>query len=243
MPAKSIHKRSKDRTPLSRERVLSCALNIADEEGIGALTIRSLAHELGTKPMSLYYYVANKDEILDGIVDLVFGEIDLPSDRGDWLPEMRRRAGSVRQVLRRHSWAIGLLESRTTPGPATLQHHNATLASLRAGGFSVQQTAHAYALLDSYIYGFALQESALPLSSADSIAEVAEPMVQRFADGDYPHLVEMATEHVLQPGYDFADEFDVGLDVILDALARWIPAQNEELPSSADTSVSSAGNL
>lgn len=232
MSARSAHKHSMARTPLSRERVLQSALEVADEEGIGSLTIRTLAHALGTKPMSLYHYVANKDEILDGIVDLVFGEIELPSVQGPWLPEMRRRAHSVRRVLRRHSWAIGLLESRTTPGPATLQHHDATLATLRAGGFSVQKTAHAYALLDSYIYGFALQEAALPLNRGDSVAEVAGPMVQAFSGGEYPHLVEIATEHVLKPGYDFGDEFEIGLDMILEALTRWIPDQNEKRPSS-----------
>jgi hypothetical protein len=146
-----------------------------------------------------------------------------PSAEGSWRSEMYRRANSVREVLSRHTWAIGLLESRTTPGPATLRHHDATLGTLRGAGFSVQMTAHAYALLDSYIYGFALQEAALPLSGPATVAEVAEPMLRQFAAGDYPHLLEMATEHVLRPGYDFGDEFEIGLDVILEALARWIP--------------------
>lgn len=205
---------------LSRERVLHGALAVADAGGIGSLTIRSLAQALGVKPMSVYHHVANKDEILDGIVDLVFQEIELPSADGDWRAELRRRAESARRVLRRHPWALGLLESRTTPGPATLRHHNAVLGILRGAGFSVPMAAHAYALLDSYVYGFALQETTLPFDGPQSVTDVVEPMTQQdFADA-YPHLVEMATEHILKPGYDFGDEFDFGLDVILDALTQ-----------------------
>ncbi|MFJ5957707.1 TetR/AcrR family transcriptional regulator [Paenarthrobacter sp. NPDC092416] len=212
------------RLPLSRERVLECALDLADRSGLAALTIRSLAQNMGTKPMSLYYYVANKDEILDGIVDLVFSEIELPSAAGDWREEMHRRAHSVRASLRRHPWAVGLLENRTSPGPATLRHHDATLGTLRAAGFSVQVTAHAYALLDSYIYGFALQEAALPFEGRDTAAEITNPILERFSTGEYPHLVEIAMEHVLKPGYDFGDEFDFGLELILDGLGKSIPS-------------------
>ncbi|MDQ6752869.1 MAG: TetR/AcrR family transcriptional regulator [Actinomycetota bacterium] len=220
-----------ERIPLSRERVLRSAVAIADTSGIGALTMRSLAQALGAKPMSLYHYVANKDEILDSIVDLVFSEIDLPSTKGGWRPEMHRRANSVRLALRRHPWAIGLLESRATPGPATLRHHDATLGILRAAGFSVRMTAHAYALLDSYIYGFALQEAALPFDGPETVADIAAPMVHMFAAGEYPHLVELATEHVLQPGYDFGNEFEFGLDLILDGLAGSITDDGGELPA------------
>jgi hypothetical protein len=172
--------------------------------------------------MSLYHYVAGKDEILDGIVDLVFGEIDLPAPGGDWTSQMRRRAVSARQALRRHPWAIGLMESRANPGPATLRHHDATLATLRAAGFSVAMTAHAYALLDSYIYGFALQESALPFNS-ETVTEATDAFMRHLA-GEYPHLAEMATEHIMRPGYDFGSEFEIGLGVILDALTRPRPA-------------------
>ncbi len=211
------------RIPLSRERVLASAVAIADEEGIGALTMRSLARALGVKPMSLYYYVANKGEILDAIIDMVFAEIDVPTAAGDWNDEMRRRAVAVRDALRRHTWAIGLLESRTAPGPATLRHHDATLGVLRAAGFSVESAAHAYALLDSYTYGFAMQEAALPFTGRDTASSITTPIVQMFSSGEYPHLMEIATEHVLRPGYDFGDEFGIGLELILDALARWIP--------------------
>ncbi len=208
------------RSPLSRELILRGAVAVADAAGIGALTMRSLASELGVKPMSLYHYVAGKDEILNGIVDLVFGEIDLPVPGGDWTSQLRQRAVSARRALRRHPWAIGLMESRANPGPATLRHHDATLATLRAAGFSVAMTAHAYALLDSYTYGFALQEAALPFNP-ETVTEAAETIREQIG-GDYPHLAEMATEHILQPGYDFGNEFEIGLSVILDALTRSI---------------------
>jgi AcrR family transcriptional regulator len=220
------------RTPLSRERVLSGALVVADAGGLESLTIRSLAHELGVKPMSVYYYVANKGEILDGIVDLVFGEIDLPSPDKDWRTEMHRRAASARSALRRHPWAVALLQSRTNPGPATLRHHDAVIGALRSAGFSVPMTAHAFALIDSYVFGFALSEAALPINGPESVTEVATAMIPRAAADAYPHLVEFTTEHILKPGYDFGAEFDFGLSLILDALSR------SALPGDAEPSSS-----
>jgi len=206
------------RKRLSRERVVGAALAIADAEGLGALTIRSLATELGVKPMSVYYHVAGKDDILAALVDIVFGEIELPVPGRDWRPEMERRADSARAVLARHRWAIGLLESRPDPGPANLRHHDTVLATLRAAGFSPELTAHAYALIDSYVYGFALQEASLPFEGRESVGDVAGPIMERMAAGEYPHLAQMATTYYLQPGYDFGDEFRFGLDLILDGL-------------------------
>jgi len=211
-----------DRPRLSRDRVLQGALAVADSGGIASLTIRSLALELGVKPMSVYHHVANKDEILDGLVDIVFSEIELPAAGGDWRAEMHRRAGSARRVLGRHRWAIGLLESRTTPGPATLRHHDAVLGTLRAAGFSREMTAHAYAMIDSYVYGFALQEASLPFEGPESLGEVAGPIMELMAGGAYPHMVDMATSYYMLPGYDFADEFEFGLALILDGLERAI---------------------
>lgn len=154
------------------------------------------------------------------MVDVVFGEIDLPSARDDWKATMRRRAVSARQALSRHPWAIGLMESRTSPGPATLRHHDAVIGNLRAAGFSVAMAAHAFSALDSYIYGFALQEANLPFSSAEETAEVAQMILAQMRPEEYPHLTELAVEHVLQPGYDYGDEFEFGLDLILDGLER-----------------------
>ena len=169
--------------------------------------------------MSVYHYVANKDEIIDGIVDLVFGEMDIPSPVEDWRTEMHRRSVSVRHVLRRHPWAIPLLQSRTAPGPATLCHLDAVIGCLRGAGFSVEMTAHAYALIDSYVYGFALSEASLPINGPESVADVAETMMQRFSTGAYPHLLEFSTKHVMKPGYDFGEEFEFGLSLVLDILA------------------------
>jgi AcrR family transcriptional regulator len=208
-----------NRPRLNRDRVLRGALAIADAGGLGALTIRSLAHELGVRPMSVYYHVANKEEILDGLVDIVFSEIELPSIGGDWRSEMRRRAHSARGVLRSHRWAIGLLESRPTPGPATLRHHDAVLGTLRAAGFSRELTAHAYAVIDSYTYGFALQEASLPFEATRAVtADVADPIVEQLETNQYPHMADMVSEYYLRPGYTFGDEFEFGLGLILDAL-------------------------
>ncbi len=208
------------RPRLNRERVLLGAVAVADSGGVASLTIRSLAAELGVKPMSVYHHVANKDEILDAIVDMVFSEIELPALGGDWQLEMRRRADSTRKALRRHPWAIGLLESRTRPGPATLKHHDAVIGVLRGAGFSLEMTAHAYALIDAYVYGFALAEASLPINGPETVTEVAEQMMAQYSTHEYPHLVEFSIEHVMKPGYDFGEEFEFGLAVILDGLAR-----------------------
>src|SRR5687767_3202180 len=159
---------------LSRERVLAAAVVLADAGGIEALTMRRLGEELGVEAMSLYNHVANKDDLLDGMVDLVFAEIGLPAGGPDWRAAMHRRAVSAREVLARHRWAIGLMESRTSPGAATLRHHDAVIGSLRAGGFTVAMAAHAFSLLDSYVYGFALQEASLPFDKGIETAELAE---------------------------------------------------------------------
>ena len=220
MPRRTTNSPAEKRVPLSRERVLDGALAVADAEGVDALTMRLLAEHLGVKPMALYHHVANKSEIIDGIVDLVFSEIELPSISGEWQAEMKRRARSARQVLRHHPWSIPLLQSRTHPGPATLRHHNAVIGALRGAGFSVAMTAHAYALLDSYIYGFALSEASLPINGPETVTEVAESMMLQYLAKDYPHLSEFSTEHVLKPGYDFGQEFEFGLELVLDGLTR-----------------------
>ncbi len=208
-----------ERVPLGRERVLRGAIAVADAGGIGSLTIRSLAQELGVGPMSLYHHVANKEAILDGIIDVVFSEIELPAAEADWRSAMRERAISARSVLRRHPWATPLMESRRDPGPARLRHHDAVIGTLRRAGFSVEMAAHAYSLLDSYVYGFALEEAALPFDP-DTVGDVAEAILAQFPSEEYPYLAELTTEHVLQPGYDYGNEFEFGLDLILDGLER-----------------------
>jgi AcrR family transcriptional regulator len=206
------------RPVLNRVRVIAAAVKLADSIGVEAMTIRRLAVELDVKPMTIYHHVPNKEAIIDGMVDVVFSEIGLPSLEVDWKQAIRQRARSARVVLARHRWAAPLMESRTSPGPATLRHHDAVLGCLRAGGFSIEMTAHAYALIDAFIYGFALQEASLPAAAGDEMADLAQAMAAAMPVGEYPHLVEFTTEHVLQPGYDFGDEFEFGLGLILDGL-------------------------
>ena len=210
--------KNEPRIPLSKERVLRAAIALADEGGIESLSMRKLGQQLGVEAMSLYNHVANKDEILDGMVDVVFSEIDRPETDTDWKAAIRGRAVSARTVLARHRWATPMMESRPTPGPETLRHHDAVIGCFRRAGFSIEMTAHAYALVDNYIYGFALQEANLPATGGEEMADLAETIIEPLPAGDYPHLVELATEYIMQPGYDFGNEFDFGLELILDGL-------------------------
>jgi AcrR family transcriptional regulator len=211
--------RDEARTPLTRERVLRAALELADEGGIESLTMRKLGQELGVEAMSLYNHVANKDDMLDGLVDLVFSEIALPSDQVDWKTAMRERAMSARAALLRHPWVAALMQSRTTPGPATMRHHDAVIGSLRKAGFTIDMAAHAFSAIDSYIYGFALQQTNLPYATSEEATEIAAGILRQLPK-EYPHLAEMIVDHALKPGYNYASEFDFGLDLILDGLAR-----------------------
>ena len=206
------------RIRLSRARVLGAAMSLADAGGINSLTMRKLGQELGVEAMSLYKHVANKDDLLDGMIDLVFGEIELPSTQDSWRSAMRRRAVAVRAVLSQHRWAIGLMESRTSPGPATLRHHDAVIGCLRDAGFPIELVAHAYSALDSYVYGFALQERGLPFDNPEESSALARNLLAQFPADEYPHLAELTFEHILQPGYDYSSEFQFGLDLILDGL-------------------------
>lgn len=209
-----------ERTPLNKDRVLRTAVALADAAGIESVSMRRLASELGVVPMALYKHVENKEELLDGMVDIVFDEIDDPAGDTGWKTAMRRRAISVRQTLQRHGWAIGLMESRANPGPANLRHHNAVMRCLREAGFSFDMAVHAYSVQDSYIYGFALQERTLPFRTPEEHAEVVEHKAQTVDDpAQYPYLVEVVA-NITRSGYDFADEFEWGLDLILEGLER-----------------------
>jgi len=199
---------------------VAAAIELADEAGIEAVTIRRLADRLGARPMSLYHHVANKDDLLDAMVDEVFAAIEAPPADRDWRDALAVRLRSARRVLGRHPWAVALLESRRNPGPATLAHHDAVIACLRRGGFPIETTAHAYAVLDAFLYGFVIQEAALPATGGADMDELVEEVVAPLAPDAHPHLTELAREVVLQPGYDFAHEFEWGLDLLLDALER-----------------------
>ena len=207
------------RKQLSSARVPQAAVALADEAGLDAFSMRGLAQELGVVPMALYKHVANKEELLDGMVDIVFSEIELPSGDLDWRSAMRRRAISTREALKRHSWAIGMMESRH-PGPANLRNHNAVMGCLRKAGFPFEMAIHAYSVQDAYIYGFALQEKDLGFETPHSAGEAAQRRAETIGALDsYPNLVEIATK-LPESGYDNAVEFAWGLDLILDGLDR-----------------------
>jgi AcrR family transcriptional regulator len=208
------------RARLSRERVLRAAVALADSGGLEALTMRRLGEELGVEAMSLYKHVANKDDLLDGMVDSVFAEIDLPADGAEWRTAMHARAVSARTALNRHPWATPLMQSRTAPGVATLRHHDTVIGALRKAGFPVVLTAHAFSAIDAYVYGFALQERSLPFETPEQAEEVGRQMFARMPAGEFPHLTELTVEHILRPGYDYGDEFEYGLDLVLDGLER-----------------------
>ena len=215
MPGKSSKR-------LSRDRVLAAAVALADRDGLDGLTMRRLADELDAGAMSLYYHVPNKQALLDGMVDTVFAEIELPAG-DEWKAAMRRRAISTRGALGRHRWAVGRMESTKDPGPADLRLHDAVLGCLRGAGFSVPMAVQAYSVLDAYIYGFALQEQGMPATPQD-FAEMAEQRVEevqeRMADAArlYPHLAEVVGGYVAREGYSVEEAFTFGLDVILDGL-------------------------
>jgi AcrR family transcriptional regulator len=193
---------------------------MSDQSGLELLTMRKLGEALGVEAMSLYNHVTNKEDLIDGMIDVVFDEFHLPG-AGAWLPAMRARAMSVRDVLARHRWTVGLMESRLNPGPANLRHHDAVLGNLRASGFSIEMAAHAYSLLDSYIYGFAQTQMNLPFETPEKIADAGEEILSHFPIDEYPNLAEMI-EHAMKPGYNHGGEFEFGLDVVLRGIERTI---------------------
>lgn len=217
------------RVRLNRDRVLRTAIALADASGIEALTMRRLGEELRVEAMSLYNHVANKEDLLHGMIDAIFSEIELPSHSENWQLAMRKRSMSFCAVLSRHPWATGLKDSGTKPGPATLRHHDRVIGTLRNGGFSIAMAAHAFSALDSYIYGFAMQQKSLPFKTEQETAAMAQIMLAQLPVNEYPYLAELTSKHVLQPGYNYGDEFPFGLDLILDALERARDVQSPQL--------------
>lgn len=219
-------RKKRPRTPLSRAQIVAAAVALADAAGgVSGLSMRKLASALGVEAMSLYNHVANKDAILDAMVDHVFAEVGPPDMQAPWRAAMFDRAVRLRAVLSRHRWAVGLLDSRAAPGPATLAHHNAVLGTLRTSGFSVVEAAHAFSVMDSYIYGFCMQEQAMPFEDDADFDALAEAMAAQLDADTYPHMVELIVEHTMKPGYAYANEFPVGLDLVLDGLAARLAAQ------------------
>lgn len=206
------------RAPLTRARVLREAVSLADEEGLGGLTMRRLGQRLGVEAMSLYNHVANKEDLLDGMADLVSEEFAVPAAGEDWREALRRTATSAHDAVVRHPWASALLESRSTPGPARLRYLNGVIGALVDSGFPIQLAYHAVLTLDSYVYGFALQEVSAPVPP-EQAAPAAEAFVAGLPDGAYPHLVSMA-QLVMDPAYDRSGDFTFGLTLLIDALDR-----------------------
>jgi len=205
------------RVPWNKHQVLHTAIELADGGGIDSLSMRKLSQALGGATMSLYNHVADKEDLLDGMIDTLFGEMTLPPAELGWKAAIRQRSISVRLVMNRHPWAIGLM-GRRTPGPATLRHHDAVIGCLQEAGFSWALVAHAISALDGYIYGFALQERNLAFGTPEETAVLAKAFIQQFPTLNYPHLAAFTIEHVLQPGYDYGAEYEFGLDLILDGL-------------------------
>lgn len=230
---------------LTRDGIVAHALAVADEKGIAGVTMRAVARELGVEAMSLYHHVKNREAMLDGMVDAVFSEIEIPDDAGvpddaagSWRETLAERCRSARAALARHPWALGLMDSRSTPGPATLRHHDAVLGVLRRGGFTVSGAAHAVSLLDAYLYGFVLQELSLPFTAEHGASEVAEQIMPPEVAAAFPYLAELTREHVARPGYDYGAEFEIGLALVLDSLAA--VRDGAARPSLAVTSASPA---
>ncbi|HWU47789.1 MAG TPA: TetR/AcrR family transcriptional regulator C-terminal domain-containing protein [Humibacter sp.] len=211
------------RRRLSRNAVLAAALSLADREGSAGLTMRALARDLGVVPMALYKHVADKDELIDGMVDIVWSEVEAPvaaADQSLWRPAMGARAVSLRQALGRHPWAVGLMETRMHPGPANLAQHEAMMGCLRRAGFSFRATVHVTSVLDAYVYGFALQEMSLPFDSAEESGQIAQQKLDAQPAelaAMFPYLIEVVSE-LATAGYDYDAEFNTGLNLILDAV-------------------------
>ena len=216
---------------LTRAGIVTAAVDLADAEGLAALSMRSVAQRLSVTPMSLYNHVANKEELLDGMVDAVFVEFYAPVPGAEWRSELRRRALTAREALKRHPWAVGLMDSRRNAGYATLLHHDAVIGCLREAGFSLRLTGHAFAVLDAHLYGFLLQEVSMPFEPGQDLAELGTQMVAALPEGQLPYFREFTLEHALQPGYDFGDEFEVGLDLVLDGLAERLAEQHQSRAS------------
>lgn len=214
---------SEPRAPLNRQRVLRAAISLADDEGLDALTMRRLGEQLGVEAMSLYNHVANKEDLLVGMVDVIVSEIELPAEGVDWKTAMRRRAVSVREVLVRHPWAVVLIDTRAHPGPTTLRYADSVLGSLRRAGFTPNTASRAFWVLDSYVYGSARQQSNV------QIQEAADPTsaqaTRELPPETYPYLVEAALSYASEPGWNTEDEFEFGLEMILEGLERRLGAE------------------
>ncbi|MBD5788325.1 TetR/AcrR family transcriptional regulator C-terminal domain-containing protein [Cellulosimicrobium terreum] len=212
------------RVVLSRARIVEAAVAVADEGGLGAVSMRNVGRSLGVEAMSLYHHVANKDDLLDELADWVFAQIELPEIGTPWRDAMAARATSARTVLARHPWSLVLVESRRSAGPALLRHHDTVLGCLRADGFSITLAGQAFSAIDAYVYGFVLTETRLPFEAGEDVEGFAAGIA--LPAQEYPYLAELVSELVVGQGYAFADQFDDGLDLVLDGLERRLSARS-----------------
>ncbi|MGS0683688.1 TetR/AcrR family transcriptional regulator [Nakamurella sp. GG22] len=208
------------RPALTPARIIDAAVAVADRSGIDHVSMRSVGKELGVEAMSLYHHISGKAALLDGLADWVFTQIELPAPTHLWRQAMADRAGSARRAFARHSWSLGLIESRRSPGPALLRHHDTVLENLRTNGFSVALASHAFSAIDAYVYGFVLTELNLPIEAGETVEQFVDTIRELLPAERYPHLVEMVTEQVAGKDYHYADEFEFGLALVLDSLER-----------------------
>jgi AcrR family transcriptional regulator len=195
-------------------------MRLADEGGFDSLTMRRLGQELGVQAMSLYNHVANKDDIRDGIVDLVMGEIEVPPSGADWKTSIRQTAISAHDAFVRHPWACSLQMETTTVSPARLRWMESVLRTFREAGFSAELTHHAYHALDSHITGFTLWHASLPFETQEELADLAEAFLSELPADEYPYFAEHANWHLTESSADDPSEFEFGLDLILGGLER-----------------------
>lgn len=208
------------REPLSSERIIAAAAGVADRGGLTAVSMRSVGRALSVEAMSLYHHIDGKESLLDGLADWVFAQIVPPRESDPWREGMERRARSAREVLAAHPWALGLIESRSAPGPALLRHHDAVIGCLHRGGFPLLLASQAFSVIDAYVSGFVLTEQSLPFDAAgvENAGEFARRVAPALAE--YPHLAALVGALTSDREYVYADEFEVGLGMILDQLAH-----------------------
>lgn len=211
---------SKHSSTLNKELVILAAIKLADESGIDGLSMRKLGRELGVEAMALYYHLKNKSQLIEEMIDHIHGEIETPFNTPNWRAFMQQRAKSALDVVARHPWAAGLMESGIHPGPATLKDSDTMIKCFREAGFSIEMTVHAVTVLNIYIYGAAQQYAKLPFTTTKQATEVSEAIQRQFPVGEYPYLGEIITQHMIKSGYSAVDEFDFGLKLILDGIAQ-----------------------
>lgn len=227
------------RPALNKDRIIEAAVRVADSGGTGQVSMRNVGKELGVEAMSLYHHLAGKDALLDALADWIFTQIELPPPTRPWRQAMADRAGSARRALSLHPWALGLIESRRSPGSHLLGHHEAVLACLRSNGFSIVLASHAFSAIDAYVYGFVLTEVTLPIGAGETVEDFVEEIKEALPADDYPHLVAMIAEQVVGMNYAYADEFEFGLNLILDSLERHLNGAGRSDAGAGDLSASS----